>query len=159
MNLLLPFDQRSDDQQDLGYVSRRKLPGATPDSAAAPVHHQPESTLAELTDAPHANRSTSAHLLLTAHRRSDERPRYWSVEAKAASLFIAHALEYLSDSRNIPTGRHTAMNRQDDIGQALEILLQARRDIYLACPFIERRSKNRLKGLFLGVERRKDRQN
>jgi hypothetical protein len=138
MTLLLPFDQRADDKPGLEHGAQRK----------------PSNDVSE-----RDNRVTPEQLTLTAHRKSDGRPRHWSVEAKAASIFIAHALEYFSDSRNLSTGRCTTLNAEDPNAQTIEILLQARRDIYLACPFIERRSKNGLKEKFFGFERRKDRQN
>lgn len=159
MTLLLPFDQRADDQQDPGYANQRNIPVTASENATTAMRQEPVVTPAELPDSLRENRVTPEHSILAAHRKDDSRPRQWSIEAKAASIFIAHALEYLSDSRNLSTGRYTTLDPADPNAQAIEILLQARRDIYLACPYIERRSNSWLKGKFLGFERRKDRQN
>ncbi len=86
-----------------------------------------------------------------------QRPRRWTPEARAASDFLAHAMEYLADSRELSTGRFTRLKAQNAESEAILILMEAKRQVALSLPFIERR-----KGLFAhwkGVERRRDRQN
>ena len=85
-----------------------------------------------------------------------QRPRRWTLEARAASDFLAHAMEYLADSRELSTGRFTMLRAQDAESEAVLILMEAKRQVALSLPFIERR-----RGLFAswtGVERRRDRQ-
>ena len=86
-----------------------------------------------------------------------QRPRQWNLEARAASDFLAHAMEYLADSRELPTGRFTLLMERSAESEAILILMEAKRQIAQALPFVERRRK----GLFAswtGIERRKDRQ-
>lgn len=90
--------------------------------------------------------------------KQEERPREWSGEARAANIFLGHSMEYLADSRDLPTGRLSKLPEGNPDTQAMAILLEAKRQVYLSCPLKERR-KNTFLGGWKGFERRRDRQN
>ena len=84
----------------------------------------------------------------------DRRPRKMTVEACDATLMVAHAMDYLADSRELPSGKVMALDQSHPDVYALQLLLEAKYQIYTGCPVIERR-KSALAGLFKGKERRK----
>ena len=83
----------------------------------------------------------------------DRRPRKMTIEACDATLLVAHAMDYLTDSRELPTGKVMQLDQDHPDVYALQLLLEAKYQIYLCCPVIERR-KSALAGLFKGKERR-----
>jgi hypothetical protein len=68
---------------------------------------------------------------------------------------LSHAIEYLTDSREMPSGRVTELSPEDPDVQAILRLMEARLRVYLDCPVIERRSVRGLLGVFKGPERRR----
>ena len=86
-----------------------------------------------------------------------QRPRQWTPEARAASQFLANAMEYLADSRELPTGRFTLLMEQTAESEAILILMDAKRQIVQSLPLVERR-RSGLFSAWKGFERRRDRQ-
>jgi len=85
----------------------------------------------------------------------DRRPRRLSPEACAADRMLSHAIEYLTDTRALPSGRLEELNAEEPEIESLAVLMQARHRAYLACPVIERRKSRGLLGLFKGPDRRR----
>ena len=83
----------------------------------------------------------------------DRRPRRMTIEACDATLLVAHAMDYLTDSRELPSGKVIELDQEHPDVYALQLLLEAKYQIYLGCPVIERR-KSTLAGLFRGKDRR-----
>lgn len=90
-----------------------------------------------------------------AQHKYDNRPRQWTPEARAASEFLGHSMEYLAYTRKLPSGRFTGLDAQDPDTEAILILMEAKRHVYQTCPYLERRRGN-LFG-WKGQERRKPR--
>jgi hypothetical protein len=84
----------------------------------------------------------------------DRRPRRMTNEACDATLLVTHAMDYLTDSRELPSGKVIQMDQAHPDVYALQLLLESKYQIYLGCPTIERR-KSALAGLFKGKNRRK----
>ena len=84
----------------------------------------------------------------------DRRPRRMTIEACDATLLVTHAMDYLTDSRELPSGKVIQMDQAHPDVYALQLLLESKYQIYLGCPVIERR-KSALAGLFKGKERRR----
>jgi len=89
---------------------------------------------------------------------SDRLPRQWTEQARLAHAFLSHAMEYLADSRDIYCKQVNDLNTQKPEAQAMIVLSEAKRRIYLDCPIKERRN-NSLVATFRGYERRKKNQN
>ncbi len=85
----------------------------------------------------------------------DRRPRRVTAEACMTDSLLSHAIEYLTDSREMPSGRVTELSPEDPDVQAILRLMEARLRVYLDCPVIERRSVRGLLGVFKGPERRR----
>ncbi len=84
----------------------------------------------------------------------DRRPRQLTIQACDATLMVAHAMDYLADSRELPTGKIIELDQSHPDVYALLLLLDAKYEIYTSCPLIERR-KSTLAGLFRGKDRRR----
>lgn len=84
----------------------------------------------------------------------DRRPRKMTVEAFTADSLLSHAIEYVTDSREIPSGKVTELSPEDPEVQAVVTLMEARHRVYLDCPVMERRSVRGMLGLFKGPEKR-----
>jgi hypothetical protein len=67
----------------------------------------------------------------------------------------SHAIEYLTDARQLPSGKVSELSPADPDVQAILTLMEARHRVYLDCPVIERRSFLGLLGPFKGPERRR----
>jgi hypothetical protein len=65
-------------------------------------------------------------------------------------------MEYLSDSRELASGKIIDLDQNHPDVFALLLLMEAKYHIYISCPVIERR-RNTLAGMFKGKERRKAR--
>jgi hypothetical protein len=87
--------------------------------------------------------------------REDRRPRRMTVEAMRTDTVLAHAIEYLTDDRQIPSGKVTELWPGEPDVQAILLMMEARHRLYLECPVIERRSLLGLMGTFKGPERRR----
>ena len=83
----------------------------------------------------------------------DRRPRRLTADACDATQIIAHAIEYLADSRELPGGKISGLDPTQPDVYALLILMEAKYQVYVACPVVERR-KNTLVGFFKGKDRR-----
>ncbi len=84
----------------------------------------------------------------------DRRQRRLTVEACDGTRMVANALEYLADSREIPSGKISGLDPTQPDVYALLILMEARYQIYVSCPVVERR-KGTLAGIFKGRDRRR----
>jgi len=86
---------------------------------------------------------------------ADRRPRRLTAQGATMDYLLAHAIEYLTDARDLPSGRITELPPENPDVQAIVLLMEARHQIYLASPLIERRSIfGRLRG-YKGPERRR----
>jgi hypothetical protein len=65
-------------------------------------------------------------------------------------------MEYLADSRELPDRRVFELDQGHPDVYALQLMMEAKYQIYLACPVIERR-KGALAGLLKGKDRRRPR--
>ncbi len=84
----------------------------------------------------------------------DRRPRKMTIEACDATLLVAHAMDYLADARELPSGKVLHLDQGHPDVYALQLLLEAKYQIYTSCPLIERR-RSTLAGLFQGKDRRR----
>jgi hypothetical protein len=85
----------------------------------------------------------------------DRRPRKLSVEACRGDDLLLHAIEYLTDARRLPCGRVSELSPEEPDVQSIVVLMEARRQVYIACPVIERRSGLHLFSIFSGRDRRR----
>jgi hypothetical protein len=85
----------------------------------------------------------------------DRRPRRLTAEAVKTDMLLSHAIEYLTDAREIPSGKVTELWPEQPDVQAILLMMDARQRVYLDCPAIERRSFLGLLGTFKGPERRR----
>ncbi len=84
----------------------------------------------------------------------DRRPRRLTSDACDATQIITHSIEYLADSRELPNGKISTLDPTQPEVYALLILMEAKYQVYVSCPVIERR-KNTLSSLFKGKDRRR----
>jgi hypothetical protein len=87
---------------------------------------------------------------------ADRRPRQLTPLAADAMQLLAHGMEYLTDSRELSNGRLFELDPSHADVYTLQLMMEAKYQVYLSCPVIERR-KNALSGLFHGKERRRPR--
>jgi hypothetical protein len=85
----------------------------------------------------------------------DRRPRKLNVEACRGDDLLSHAIEYLTDARRLPCGRLSELSPEEPDVQSIVVLMEARRQVYIACPVIERRSGLHLFSIFSGRDRRR----
>ena len=84
----------------------------------------------------------------------DRRPRKMTREACEATELLEHAIAYLTDSRELPSGRVSELDPRHPDVYALLLLMEAKYQAYVDCPLIERR-RSAIGGLFKGKDRRR----
>ncbi len=84
----------------------------------------------------------------------DRRPRRLTQDACDATQVLTHSMEYLADSRELPGGKISTLDPTQPDVYALLILMEAKYQVYVSCPVIERR-RNALTSLFQGKDRRR----
>jgi hypothetical protein len=89
---------------------------------------------------------------------SDRLPRQWTEPARVAHAILSDAMTYLANSCEVYRKPANNLNTEQPEAQAMIVLSEAKRRIYLDCPMKERRN-NSLVGNFGGYERRKKNQN
>lgn len=98
--------------------------------------------LSEATDQKPLPVSADPPRLALVQAESDRLPRQWTEEARMAHAFLSRAMQYLADSRDIYFTEANSLNTQKPESQAMIVLSEAKRRVYLDCSIKERRSNS-----------------